>query len=36
MCLGFVRGHGSFLAVRALLGVAEAGLGPGIVGFALW
>lgn len=31
MCLGFVRSFGSFFAVRALLGVAEGGLLPGMV-----
>jgi MFS family permease len=31
MCLGFVRSFGSFAAVRALLGIAEGGLFPGIV-----
>ncbi|GFP59743.1 uncharacterized transporter C1002.16c [Trichoderma asperellum] len=31
MCLGFIRSFGSFAAVRALLGVAEGGLFPGIV-----
>ncbi|OCK80111.1 putative MFS transporter [Lepidopterella palustris CBS 459.81] len=31
MCLGFVKGYGSFMAVRALLGVAEGGLLPGMV-----
>ncbi|KAF2011164.1 MFS general substrate transporter [Aaosphaeria arxii CBS 175.79] len=31
MCLGFVKGFGSFTAVRALLGVAEGGLLPGMV-----
>ena len=31
MCLGFVRNFGSFVAVRALLGVAEGGLLPGMV-----
>ncbi|KAK3385150.1 major facilitator superfamily domain-containing protein [Podospora didyma] len=31
MCLGFVRNFGSFFAVRAVLGVAEGGLLPGIV-----
>lgn len=31
LCLGFVRGYGSFVAVRALLGVAEGGLLPGMV-----
>lgn len=31
MCLGFVRSYGSFVAVRALLGLAEGGLLPGIV-----
>ncbi|PHH85287.1 hypothetical protein CDD83_639 [Cordyceps sp. RAO-2017] len=29
--LGFVRGFGAFLAVRALLGIAEGGLLPGMV-----
>ena len=31
MCLGFVRDFGSFTAVRALLGLTEGGLFPGIV-----
>ncbi|KAF2714939.1 MFS general substrate transporter [Pleomassaria siparia CBS 279.74] len=31
MCLGFVRNFGSFVAVRALLGMAEGGLLPGMV-----
>ncbi|KAL4993712.1 major facilitator superfamily domain-containing protein [Aspergillus recurvatus] len=31
MCLGFVRNFGSFAAVRALLGIAEGGLLPGMV-----
>ncbi|KKY19946.1 putative major facilitator superfamily transporter [Phaeomoniella chlamydospora] len=31
MCLGFITGFGSFMAVRALLGLAEGGLLPGIV-----
>lgn len=31
MCLGFVTSFGSFVAVRALLGVAEGGLLPGMV-----
>ncbi|OAQ67850.1 MFS transporter [Pochonia chlamydosporia 170] len=31
MCLGFVTGPGSFIAVRALLGIAEGGLLPGMV-----
>ncbi|EAU36130.1 conserved hypothetical protein [Aspergillus terreus NIH2624] len=31
MCLGFVRNFGSFVAVRAILGVAEGGLLPGMV-----
>ncbi|KID85704.1 major facilitator superfamily transporter [Metarhizium guizhouense ARSEF 977] len=31
MCLGFVRGFTSFWVVRALLGVAEGGLLPGMV-----
>ncbi|KAH6847413.1 major facilitator superfamily domain-containing protein [Chaetomium sp. MPI-CAGE-AT-0009] len=30
-CLGFVRSYKSFVAVRALLGLAEGGLLPGIV-----
>lgn len=33
MCLGFVRGFGSFVAVRCLLGVMEGGLLPGMVRF---
>lgn len=31
MCLGFVTGFGSFIAVRAILGMAEGGLLPGMV-----
>jgi MFS family permease len=31
MCLGFVHSYGSFVAVRALLGIAEGGLLPGMV-----
>ncbi|OAL56385.1 MFS general substrate transporter [Pyrenochaeta sp. DS3sAY3a] len=31
MCLGFVRSFASFVTVRALLGVAEGGLLPGMV-----
>lgn len=31
VCLGFVHGFGSFVGVRALLGVAEGGLLPGMV-----
>lgn len=31
MCLGFVKNFGSFVAVRALLGIAEGGLLPGMV-----
>ncbi|KAM7221971.1 Major facilitator superfamily domain containing protein [Rhypophila decipiens] len=31
MCLGFVRSFGSFFAVRAILGIAEGGLLPGMV-----
>jgi len=31
MCLGFVKDYGGFLAVRALLGLTEGGLLPGIV-----
>lgn len=30
MCLGFVQNYGGFVAVRALLGVAEGGLLPGM------
>jgi len=31
ICLGFVRSFGSFVAVRALLGMAEGGNLPGMV-----
>ncbi|KAI3396071.1 hypothetical protein diail_488 [Diaporthe ilicicola] len=31
MCLGFVRSFGSFVAVRAILGITEGGLLPGMV-----
>ncbi|PSR81957.1 major facilitator superfamily domain-containing protein [Coniella lustricola] len=31
MCLGFVRSYGSFVAVRAVLGLTEGGLLPGMV-----
>jgi sugar phosphate permease len=31
MCLGFVRSFASFAAVRAMLGIAEGGLLPGMV-----
>jgi MFS family permease len=31
MCLGFVRNYSEFLAVRAILGVCEGGLLPGMV-----
>ena len=31
MCLGFVRGYGGFMAVRAILGLTEGGLLPGMV-----
>ncbi|GKT50074.1 putative transporter [Colletotrichum spaethianum] len=31
MCLGFVRSYGSFVAVRAILGMCEGGLLPGMV-----
>ncbi|KAL0933722.1 major facilitator superfamily transporter [Colletotrichum truncatum] len=31
MCLGFVRNYGSFVAVRAILGMTEGGLLPGMV-----
>jgi MFS family permease len=31
VCFGFVHGYGSFVAVRALLGIAEGGLLPGMV-----
>lgn len=33
MCLGFVQNFAGFVAVRALLGVAEGGLLPGMVCF---
>jgi MFS family permease len=33
MCLGFVRNFASFVTVRALLGVAEGGLLPGMVSY---
>lgn len=33
MCLGFVRNYHEFLAVRAILGVCEGGLLPGMVSF---
>jgi MFS family permease len=35
MCLGFVGSFGSFVTVRALLGVAEGGLLPGMVSFLI-
>jgi hypothetical protein len=35
MCLGFVTGFASFVSVRALLGVAEGGLLPGMVSLYL-
>ncbi|KAM0345447.1 hypothetical protein ACHAPU_006374 [Fusarium lateritium] len=31
MCLGFVRNFASFISVRAILGIAEGGLLPGMV-----
>lgn len=31
MCLGFVRNYGGFVGVRAILGLAEGGLLPGMV-----
>jgi hypothetical protein len=31
MCLGFVRSYAGFMAVRAILGITEGGLLPGIV-----
>ena len=31
MCLGFVRNYAGFMGVRALLGVTEGGLLPGMV-----
>lgn len=31
MCLGFTQNYAGFVAVRALLGVAEGGLLPGMV-----
>lgn len=33
MCLGFVRNYAGFVAVRAILGLTEGGLLPGIVSF---
>jgi nitrate/nitrite transporter NarK len=35
MCLGFVTSFASFVTVRALLGVAEGGLLPGMVCYLL-
>jgi hypothetical protein len=32
MCLGFVKNYHEFLAVRAILGITEGGLLPGMVG----
>lgn len=32
MCLGFIQNYAGFMTVRALLGAAEGGLLPGIVG----
>ncbi len=31
MCLGFVKNYHEFIAVRAILGIAEGGLLPGMV-----
>jgi hypothetical protein len=31
MCLGFVRNYKEFMAVRAILGLTEGGLLPGMV-----
>lgn len=31
MCLGFVKNYAGFIAVRAILGVTEGGLLPGMV-----
>lgn len=31
MCLGFVQSFGSFVAVRAVLGITEGGLLPGMI-----
>lgn len=36
MCLGFVRNYGGFVGVRAILGIAEGGLLPGMVGHWIW
>jgi hypothetical protein len=36
MCLGFVQNYAGFVAVRALLGIAEGGLLPGMVCFFLY
>jgi hypothetical protein len=33
MCLGFVQNYAGFVVVRAILGVTEGGLLPGIVSF---
>jgi MFS family permease len=35
MCLGFVQNYAGFVAVRAILGVTEGGLLPGIVSLAI-
>jgi MFS family permease len=34
MCLGFVKNYAGFMAVRAVLGLTEGGLLPGIVSLA--
>jgi len=36
MCLGFVKNYAGFVAVRAILGITEGGLLPGIVRLATW
>jgi len=35
MCLGFVKNYHEFVAVRAILGICEGGLLPGMVSFEL-
>jgi hypothetical protein len=31
MCLGFIKNYAGFMAARAILGITEGGLLPGIV-----
>lgn len=35
MCLGFVKNYAGFMVVRAILGLTEGGLLPGIVGYTI-